>query len=149
MEAPTNTVGLRIRAARTAQSRKEVRANHVLFNFAGETIPVILTNTGDEEVMIHKDTTLGQSELVATDKIQNISTLRKSPKLTDKKDAKHDLKIVKNSIDSGISLEAKAKFSEPIEEFSDVFSKNEWDIGQCDVTAHKIEIEPGSRPVKL
>ena len=59
------------------------------------------------------------------------------------------MKVVKNSIESGISLEAKAKFSEPIEEFSDVFSKNEWDIGQCDVTAHKIEIEPGSRPVKL
>ena len=85
------------------------------------------------------------------DKIQNLSTLksRKSPKLTDKKDAKYDLKLVKNSIDTGISLEAEAKFSELISEFSDVFSKNEWDIGQCDVTAHKIQIEPGSRPIKL
>ena len=57
----------------------------------------MVTNTGDEAVLIHKDTTLGQSELVATNKIQNISTLksRKSPKLTDKKDAKYDLKLVK------------------------------------------------------
>ena len=29
-----------------------------------------------------------------------------------------------------------------------MFSK-EWDIGQCDVTAHKIQVELGSRPVKL
>ena len=72
MEAPTNTVGLRIGAARTVQSRKEVRADHVLFNFAEETIPVMLTNTGDEEVMIHKDTTVGQSELVATIKFKTL-----------------------------------------------------------------------------
>ena len=106
---------------------KEVNADYVLFNFAEETIPVMVTNTGDETVMIQKDTTMGQSELVATDKIQNISALqnRKSPKLTDKKDAKYDLKLVKNSIDTGISLEAKAKFSESINEFSDMFLKNE------------------------
>ena len=70
---------------------KEVSAEHVLFNFAEETIPVMVTNTGDEAVTIHKNTTLGQSELVAADKNQNISTLksRKSPKLTDKKEAKN------------------------------------------------------------
>ena len=57
----------------------------------------MVTNTGDEAVKIHKETTLGQSKLVAMDKIQNISThkSRKSPKLTDKKDAKHRLKLVK------------------------------------------------------
>ena len=59
------------------------------------------------------------------------------------------MKLVKNSIDTGISLEAKAKLSEIINAFSDVFSKNEWDIGQCDVTAHKIQVEPGSRTIKL
>ena len=66
---------------------KGVSADHVLFNFAKETISVMLTNTGDEAVMIQKDTTMGQSELVATNEIQNISTLerRKSPKLTNKK----------------------------------------------------------------
>ena len=30
-----------------------------------------------------------------------------------------------------------------------MFSKIEWDIGQCDVTAHKIQVEPGSRPIKV
>ena len=130
---------------------KEVSADHVLFNFAEKTIRVMVTNTGDEAAMIHKETILGQSELVATDKIQNISTLKssKSPKLTDKTDVKYHLKLVKNSIDTGISLEAKAKFSELISEFSDVFSKIELDIGQCDVTAHRIQVEPGLQPIKL
>ena len=112
---------------------------------------MIVTNTGDEAVTIHKDTTLRQSELVAMDKIRNTSTLksRKSPKLTHKKDATYDLKLVKNSVDTGISLEAKTKFSKLINKFSDVFSKIEWDIGQCDVVAHKNQLEPGSRPIKL
>ena len=111
----------------------------------------MVTNNGDEAIKIHKETTLGQSELVATDKIQNISTLksRKSPKLTNQKDAKYDLNFVKSSVDTGISLEAKAKYSKLINEISDVFSKNEWDIGQCGLTAHKIQVEAGSRPIKL
>ena len=130
---------------------KEVSADHVLFNFFEETIPVMVTNTGDEAVMIQRDTKLGQAELVTMDEIENISILknRKSPKLTNKKDAKYDLKLIKDSIDTGFSLEAKAKFSELVNEFSDVISQNEWDIGQCDVTAHKIQVEPGSRPIKL
>ena len=130
---------------------KEVSTDHVLFNFAAETILMMVTNTGAEAVMMHKETTLGQAELVATDKIQNISTLKcpESPKLTDRRDAKQDLKLFKISIDTGLSVEAKAKFSDIINEFSDVFSKNEWDNGQCDVTAHKNQVKPGWRPTKL
>ena len=30
-----------------------------------------------------------------------------------------------------------------------MFSRNEWDIGQCEVAVHKIHNEVGSRPVKL
>ena len=130
---------------------KEVRADHVLFSFTEETILVMVTYTGAEAVMMYTETTLGQSALVAMDEIQNISTLksRESPRVTDKKDVKCDLKLVKNSIDTGISPEAKPKSSELISELSDVFSKNEWDIGQCHVTAHKIQVEPRSRPLKL
>ena len=84
------------------------------------------------------------------DEIQNNSTLkgRKKPKLSNKTGVKNNLKLVKNSMDSDISPEAKAKFSELINEFSDVFSKNEREIGQCDVTAHKFQVEAGSRPIK-
>ena len=59
------------------------------------------------------------------------------------------MKSVKKSIDTSIPPEAKAKFSELINEFSNVFSKNEWNIGQCDVTAQKKQVEPRSRPVTL
>ena len=121
------------------KTENQVSADHVLFNFADGMIPVMVTKCGDEAVMIHRRTTLGQSELEEMEKIQNISTLRgrKSPKLTDKKDAKYELTLVKNSIDTGILPETKAAFSDLINEFSDVFSKNESDVGQCDVTAHK------------
>ena len=36
-----------------------------------------------------------------------------------------------------------------MKEFSDIFSKSEWDLGKCDVTTHRIEAEPGSKPVKI
>ena len=36
----------------------DVSANHVFFVFAGEMIPVMVVNSGDEGVMIHKLTTL-------------------------------------------------------------------------------------------
>ena len=89
----------------------------------------MVVNSGSEAVMVYKHTKLGQSELVATDKIQNTSTpeSRKSPKLTDKNDARYGLELVKNSVDTGCSRQAKAKFSELINELFDVFSKNEWD----------------------
>ena len=59
------------------------------------------------------------------------------------------MKFVKISIAAGISPEAKAMFSELINDFSDLFPKNEKDNCSCDVTAHKKQIETGPRPVKL
>ena len=75
----------------------EVSVDHVLFNFADEMNPVMVLNSGDEAVKIHKKIKLRQPELDATDEIQNIITLksRKSPKLTDNKDASYDSKLVK------------------------------------------------------
>ena len=101
--------------------------------------------------MIQKQTTLGQSEIVARKKIPNISTLkcRKSPKLTNKKHAKYDLNLFKKSTDTGISPEVEAKYSDLIDYFFDVFSKNDWYIGQCDVNAHDIPVEPGSRRIEI
>ena len=133
------------------ETENQVSADHVLFNFAKEVIPVMVSNCGDEAVMINRKTTLGQSELVEMEKIQIISTLRgrKSPKLTDKKDAKYDLTLIKKSIDTGIIPETKVAFSDLINEFSDVFSRKEWKTGQCDVAANKTQNEPGFRSVKL
>ena len=92
------------------KTENQVSTDIVLFNFAEEMIPVTVTNCGDEAVMIHRKTNLGQSELVEIEKIQNISTLRgrKSPNLTDKKNVMYDLTLVKNSIDTGILPKTKA-----------------------------------------
>ena len=75
----------------------EVSVDHVLFIFADEMNPVMVLNSGDEAVKIHKKTKLRQPELDATDEIQNNITLKsgKSPKLTNNKDARYDLKVVK------------------------------------------------------
>ena len=35
-----------------------------------------------------------------------------------------------------------------MEEFSNNFPKSEWDLGMCDTTRHRIEIQPWSKPVK-
>ena len=59
---------------------KNVSADHVLFDFAEETIPMMVTNTGDKEVVIHEETTLGQSQLVATGEIENNSTVKSRQK---------------------------------------------------------------------
>ena len=144
MGALTKRVGHRTRADEQFQAENEVSANHVSFNFASETIAVLVVNCGDEAVMIQKQTTLGQSELVATEKIQDISTLksRKTPKLTDRKDTKYDFILVKESVDTGISPGAKAKLSELIKAFSDVFFRSECIIGQCNKAVQIIQVEP-------
>ena len=36
-----------------------------------------------------------------------------------------------------------------MKEISDISSKSECDLGKCDVTTHRIEVEPGSIPVKI
>ena len=110
------------------KTENRVSADHVLFNFAGDMIPVILTNCGDEAGMIHRETILGQSELIEMEKIQNTCTLRgrKSLKHTDNKNAKYDLTLIKNSMDTGILPERKTAFSDLIHEFSNDFSKMNW-----------------------
>ena len=41
------------------QVENEVTADHVLFNFAEETFPVMATDSGAEAVIIHTQATLG------------------------------------------------------------------------------------------
>ena len=43
----------------------------------------------------------------------------------------------------------RAQVAQLLRTFSDVFSKSEWDIGKCDLVQHKIDLYPGSQPVKL
>ena len=36
-----------------------------------------------------------------------------------------------------------------MDDFSDIFTVNQWDLGKCDATSHRIDVEPGSQPKKL
>ena len=56
---------------------------------------------------------------------------------------------MKTAVDNQLPSSLQDEFRSLIDEFSDVFSKNEWGIGKCDVTSHKIDVYPVSRPVKL
>ena len=87
-------------------------------------------------------------EIVPEAVINNISKL---PKLLPApiKNNKYDLNILKKSVDEDIPKCFHDQFGSLVKEFSDIFSKSEWDLGKCDVTTHQIEIEPGSKPVKI
>ena len=53
--------------------------------------------------------------------------------------------LVKTAVDNQLPFSLQDEFGSLIDEFLDVFSKNEWDIGKYDVTSHKIDVYPGSQ----
>ena len=57
------------------QEENVVSADHFLFYSAQETIPLMVIS-GEEAVMMHEQKTLGQSQLFATERFQNNSTLK-------------------------------------------------------------------------
>ena len=132
---------------------KDLTAPDMLFTLTEDTIPLVIENSGDSPITVHKHTTLGSSEVISRERIQNIGTAQtgfaNDTKMTDMVDEKYDLNLVKGSIDHELYAPIKSQFSALIDELSDVFSKNEGDIGKCDVTSHKIDVYPGSRPIKL
>ena len=65
------------------------------------------------------------------------------------KNNKYDLNTLKKSVYKDIPKRFHDQFGSSVKEFSDIFSKSEWDLGECDVTTHLIEVEPGSKPVKF
>ena len=104
---------------------------------------MVIEKSGDEPVTVYKDTALGNSEVIPREHIQNVGISRarsKQETKVDKMDDTYNLRHVKTAVDVQLL----------IDEFSDVFSRNEWDIKKCDVTSHKSDdVYPGSRPVTL
>ena len=122
-------------------------APNVRFDLTKEVIPIAIDNKTEEEITIYKNTTLGFSEVVP-EAIINISELPESLPAPIK-NHKYDLNILKKSIDKDIPKRFHDQFGSLVKEFSDIFSKSEWDLGKCDVTTHRIEVEPESKPVKI
>ena len=130
------------------EPNNDVSAQNVLFDFTEEVIPIAIDNKTEEEITIYKNTTLGFSEIIPEAVINNISKLPKSLPAPIKNN-KYDLNILKKSIDKDIPKRFHDQFGSLVKEFSDIFSRSEWDLGKCDVTTHRIEVEPGSKPVKI
>ena len=128
---------------------KEAVAPNILFNLAEPTVPVTVENTGDEPLTIYEKTTLGTSEILPIRALRSIFPPKSEVMGREKLDPAYDLKYVIDSVSPEIPLKLKKKFGDLVNEFEDVFSKNQWDIGRCDATSHKIDVLPGSKPIKL
>ena len=126
----------------------DAAAPSILFNYAEQTVPVTVENSGDETLTLYEKTTLGTSEIVPVAVLNNVvakSTQTKQKEL----DKSYDLKHVTDSVSPEIPLKLRQKFAQLVHEFEDVFSKDQWDLGRCDATTHRIDLYPGSRPIKL
>ena len=126
----------------------DVSAPYMLFDLTEEIIPIAIDNKTEEEITIYKNTKLGFSEFVREAVINNISKLPKSLPAPIKNN-NYDLNILKKSVDKDIPQRFHDQFGSLVKEFSDRISKSEWDLGKCDVTTHRIEVEPGSKPVRI
>ena len=122
-------------------------AQDALFSFEKGIVPITIANTNDEVLTIYKNTTLGSSQLVSDRLIQEIN--QKQTKNYNEVDPKYDLEIVKKAISKEINNNCRADFRNLIDDYSDIFSINQWDLGKGDATSHRIDVKPGSQPIKL
>ena len=110
-------------------------------------VPITKAKTNDEVLTKYKDTTLGSSQLVSDRLIHKIN--RKQMKNLNEVDPKYDLENVKKAISKERNNNCRAEFRNLIDDDSDIFSINQWDLEKCDATSHRIDVKPGSQPIKL
>ena len=122
-------------------------AHDALFSFEKGIAPITIANTIDEVLAIYIDTTLGLSQLVSDRLIQEIN--QKEMKNINEVDPKYELENVKKAISKDKNKNCRADFRILINDFSDIFSINQWDLGRCDATNQRIDVKPGSQPIKL
>ena len=64
-------------------------------------------------------------------------------------DPKYDSENVKKAISNEKNNNCRADFRNLKDEYSEIFSINQWDLGICDATNHRIDVKPGSEPTKI
>ena len=122
-------------------------AQDALFSFEKGIVLITTAKTNDEVLTIYKDTTLGSSQLVSDCLIQEIN--QKQMKNYIEADPMYDLENVKKAISKEINNNCTTDFRNLIDDYSDIFSINQWDLGKCDATSHRINVKPGAQPIKL
>ena len=121
-------------------------AQDTLFSFEKRTVPITIANTNDQEITIYKDTALGSSQLVSDRLIQEV--YQKQMKYYNGVDPKYDLENVKKAISKKINNNCRAGFRNLIDDYDDIFSINQCDLGKCDATSQRIDVKPRSQPIK-
>jgi len=48
-----------------------------------------------------------------------------------------------------ISVDSKSKMRQLLVKYQDVFSKDAYDMGYCDLVPHEITLKPGTQPIRL
>ena len=120
-------------------------AQDALFSFEKGIAPITIANTNDEVLTFYKHTTLGSSQLVSDRLIRERNQKQKN---YNEVDPKYDLENLKKAISKGINNNCRADFRNLIDDYSDIFSNNQWEFGKCDVISHRIDVKPGSQPIK-
>ena len=64
-------------------------------------------------------------------------------------DPKYDLEDVKKAISEEINNNCRANLRNLTDGCSDIFSINQGDLGKCGETSQRIDVKPGSQPIKL
>ena len=122
-------------------------AEVALFSSEKGIVPITIANTNDEVLTTYKDTTLGSSQLVSDRLIQEVN--QKQMEDYDTVDPKYDLENVKKAISKEKNNNSRADFGNLKDDDSDIFSINQRDLGKCDATSHRIDVNPGSQPLNL
>ena len=118
-----------------------------LFSFGKGIVPITVANTNDEDLTIHKDTILRSSQLVSDRLLQEVN--QKQMKTYNEVNPKYDLENVMKAISKEINNNCWAVFRNLIDDYSDIFPINQWDLGKCDATSPRIDVKPGSQAIKL
>ena len=108
---------------------KALTAPKMLFNYSEDVIAVVIENSGDEPVTLYKDTTLGTSEIVPKEHIQNVGVHKpkeKSPTKLNRIEEKYNLMHVKTAVDNQLPFSLQDEFGSLINDFMDVFSESQW-----------------------
>ena len=104
-----------------------------------------------EDVTVYKGKSLGSFSVVGSAEIAAMN--RVIANLPDYSQGqvpdKYDVKEVTEQTQSSMDPQIRAQFLQLLLTFSDVLSKSESDIGKCDLVQHKVDLYPGSKPVKL
>ena len=127
--------------------KQNVLAFNTFSELQEDAIPALVINPGEDR-MIYKGSTLGTFTILQDDTFaQNNVAIQSKQKHTAL--AEYDLKSILHQAKPVMSEISHAIFAQRLRDFSVVLSKDEWDIGKCDLVQHRIQVYPGSTPVKL